>query len=394
MDKRTTWTLVLGACIFNGTASASSDDAFTALIRERIEAFSAASSRGDQTEMNSLLDDEVLFSSGSGTVDRDPERDKSDAIARLLRQQTQALHPAQPRMDTAAIKRYVADNALFIDAQGNVSGKQDLSRTASIATEKDASAALTVTDWVLHYSDDAGVASFVGERTANSGNQALSRKFLAVETWIRANSHWQLIASQTIPLYQDPPAVTVSSDALQDYVGDYAGGPGFAVAISLDGSTLSVSSNGGKPVVYQAEGGDVFFTPGSPPGVPRSRIIFQRDNSRHVTGYASSRGLEVTRSGSVMAAPSIAADTQSGVSSMVLPAANLVVRHFGDVAIATFIHERVTHYYGQVLHAKYRSTETWIKRGADWKMLALQSCELNRPLPLPAARETKLRTGQ
>jgi ketosteroid isomerase-like protein len=384
MVKWTTWTLVLAACIFNCTASASSDDAFTALIRERIEAFSAASSRGDQTGMNNLVDDEVLFSSGSGTVDRDPERDKSDAIATLLRQQTQALHNAHPLIDTAAIKRYVADDALFIDAEGNVSGKQDVSRTASVATAKDASAALAVTDWVLHYSDDVAVASFVGERTVNSGNQALSRKFLAVETWIRANSQWKLIASQTIPLYQDPPGVILSSDALQDYVGDYTGGPGLAVAISLDGSTLSVSSNGRKAVVYQAEGSDVFFTPGSPPGVPRSRIIFQRDNSRHVTGYVSSRGLEVTRSGSVTA-PSIAADAQSGISSTVLPAANLVVRHFGDVAIATFIHERVTHYYGQVLHEKYRSTETWIKRGAEWKMLSLQSCELNRPLPPPRA---------
>jgi hypothetical protein len=383
MVKWTTWTLVLAACIFNCTASASSDDALTALIRERIEAFSAASSRGDQTGMNSLLDDEVLFSSGSGAVDRDPERDKSDAIATLLRQQTQALHNAHPLIDTAAIKRYVADGALFIDAEG------------SVTTAKNASAALAVTDWVLHYSDDVAVASFVGERTVNSGNQVLSRKFLALETWIRANLHWKLIASQTIPLYQDPPAVILSSDALQDYVGDYTGSPGLAVAISLDGSTLSVSSNGGTAVVYQAEGGDVFFTPGSPPGVPRSRIIFQRDNSRHVTGYVSSRGLEVTRSGSVTA-PSTAADAQSGISSTVLPAANLVVRHFGDIAIATFIHERVTHYYGQVLHAKYRSTETWIKRGVEWKMLSLQSCELNRPLPPPhaAARETKLRFGQ
>jgi ketosteroid isomerase-like protein len=381
MVKRTTWTLVLAACIFNCTASASSDEAFTALIRERIEAFSAASSRGDQTGMNSLLDDDVLFSSGSGSVDRDPERDKSDAIATLLRQQAQAFHNARPRMDSAAIKRYVADDALFVDAEGNVSGKQDLSRTTSVVAAKDAPATLAVTDWVLHHSDDVAVASFVGERTA-SGNQALSSKFLAVETWIRANSQWQLIASQTIALYQDPPAAILSSDMLQDYVGDYTGGPGLAVAISRDGSTLSVSSNGGKAVVYRAEGGDIFFTPGSPPGVPRSRIIFQRDNSRHVTGYVSSRGLEVTRSGSVTA-PSIAADAQSGISSTVLPAANLVVRHFGDVAIATFIHERVTLYYGQSLHAKYRSTETWIKRGAEWKLLALQSCELNRP-PSPA----------
>ena len=90
----------------------------------------------------------------------------------------------------------------------------------------------------------------------------------------------------------------------------------------------------------------------------------------------------ITKSGPI-APQSDTAVTQPGISSTVLPAADLVVRRFGDVAIATFIHERVTHYYGQILHAKYRSTETWIKRGTEWKMLALQSCELDHPLPSP-----------
>ena len=380
MVKLTIWRLVFAACLFNSTAFASSDDAFTALIRGRIEAFSDASSRGDQDGMNRLFDDDVLFSSGSGTVDRDPKRDKSDAISTLLRQQTQAFHDASQRLDKATIKRYVADDALFINEDGTISEKHDFRRPASVGTAKDASSELTVTDWVLHYSDDVAVASFVGEQAVNSGNQALSHKFLAVETWIKSDMGWMLVASQTIPMYQDPPAVIVSSDALKDYVGDYNGGPGLAVKISLDGDTLAVSSNGGQAIVYKAEGRDIFFTPGSPPGVPRSRIIFQRDKSRHITGYVSSRGLEVARSGS--APQSSAAVTQPGISSTVLPAANLVVRRFGDVAIATFIHERVTHYYGQVLHVKYRSTETWIRRDAEWKMLALQSCELNRPLPL------------
>jgi hypothetical protein len=169
---------------------------------------------------------------------------------------------------------------------------------------------------------------------------------------------------------------------LNEYVGTHTGGTGLSVVISLDGSELTASSNGGKAVAYEAEGRDLFFTPGLPPGTPRSRIIFQRDKSGHIAGYVSSRGLELTRSGFV-APQNDTAVTQPGISSTVLPAADLVVRRFGDVAIATFIHERVTHYYGQILHTKYRSTETWIKRGTEWKMLALQSCEFGRPLPWP-----------
>jgi ketosteroid isomerase-like protein len=377
MVKLTMWVLCFAAFFVNGAAFAARDDAFTGLIRERIEAFSDASSRGDQPGMNSLLDDEILFSSGSGTVDRDPKFDKSDAIATLLRKQTLAFHDAGRRQDAAAMQRYIADEALFVNEYGVVSGPRDSRRDASAVASKGISSALTVTDWVVHHSGEVAVDSFVGEQAVGSGDKALSRKFLCVETWIKSDTVWKLIASQTIPLYRDPPAAILPSHALDDYVGTYTGGPGLSVEISLDGSALASSSNGGKAVAYEAEGRDIFFTPGLPPGTPRSRIVFQRDKSGHITGYVSSRGLELIRSGAA-AAQRGGAMTLPGISSTVLPAADLVVRRFGDVAIASFIHERVTHYYGQILHTKYRSTETWIKRGTEWKMLALQSCELAR----------------
>src|SRR5271155_58838 len=104
MVRLTIWALCFATCFFNCAAFAARQDAFTGLIRERVEAFSDASSRGDQSGMNSLLDDEVLFSSGSGTVDRDPKRDKSDAIAALLKQQTLAFHNPGWRQDTTAMQ--------------------------------------------------------------------------------------------------------------------------------------------------------------------------------------------------------------------------------------------------------------------------------------------------
>jgi hypothetical protein len=239
-----------------------------------------------------------------------------------------------------------------------------------------------MTEWVLHYSGDVAVASFVDNQVVHSGSQTLSHKLMSVETWIQSDKDWKLIASQTISLHQDPSPAILSSEALNDYVGTYIGGPGLAVTISRDGSALAASTNGAKAVAYNAEARDIFFVPGVPPGPPRSRILFQRDKSGHITGYVSSRGLVLNR-GEPSAPQSGAAVTQLDISSTVLPAADLVVQRSGDVAVATFIHERVTHYYAQVLHLKYRSTETWIKRGGEWKMLALQSCELDRSLPPP-----------
>jgi hypothetical protein len=173
---------------------------------------------------------------------------------------------------------------------------------------------------------------------------------------------------------------------LQDYAGTYTGGPGLGIVISIDGGALAVSTNGAKAVTYDAEGGDIFFTPGLPPGTPRSRLKFHRDKNGHIAGYVSGRGLIVTKG---EPAPSPSSPTQTkqdptqAPSSTVLPAADLVVQRHGDVAVSTFIHERVTQYYGQVLHTRYRSTETWIQRGAEWKMLTLQSCELTQEFPVP-----------
>jgi len=380
--RSTTW-ILLAACFFHGNASAAGDDQFTALIKQRIEAFSDASSRGDQAAMNNLFDDDVLFSSGNGTVDRDPQRDKSDTTAALLRKQAQAFCDADQRRDLVAMTSYLGDEVLFINEDGVVSERRDSLSGAPAAAPKGISSTVTLTDWILHYSGDVAVASFVDDQVVHYDTQDLNRKFLTVETWIKSAKGWQLIASQTIPLHQDPSPLILPSDVLDEYVGSYSGGPGLAVTISRDGNKLSASTNGGKAVVYDAEARDIFFTPGMPPGSPRPRITFQRDKNGHIAGYVSNRGLVLTRGEkSNPAAPAgDPATAQQAISSTILPAADLVVHRSGDVAVATFIHERVTHYYGQVLHTKYRSTETWIKRGAEWKMLTLQSRELDGPSP-------------
>ena len=57
--------------------------------------------------MGRLLDDDVLFSGGNGSVDRDPARDKNDALSTLLKWQTQAFRNAGQRGDVAEMKRYL-----------------------------------------------------------------------------------------------------------------------------------------------------------------------------------------------------------------------------------------------------------------------------------------------
>jgi hypothetical protein len=153
------------------------------------------------------------------------------------------------------------------------------------APQKGISQTITVTNWVLHRSGDVAVAGFVDDQVIHFHGQMLNYKYRSTETWIKRGDSWKMIASQTLALQKDPPAVTLSADELSDYVGTYALARGFTVTISRSGNALASSTNGAKAVPLQAEVRDVFFTP----GLPRTRKIFRRDASGHVTGYLGRR---------------------------------------------------------------------------------------------------------
>jgi len=72
-------------------------------------------------------------------------------------------------------------------------------------------------------------------------------KFLSVEIWILCGTRWKLMRSQTFPLHQYPPAMSLPSDALSAYVGEYSDAAGLTVTISRDGNSLASSVNGEKP---------------------------------------------------------------------------------------------------------------------------------------------------
>ena len=60
----------------------------------------------------------------------------------------------------------------------------------------------------------------------------------------------------------------------------------------------------------------------------------------------------------------------------------------GDVAVASFIDDQVVSGAGDGLHAQYRSVETWLKTGGEWRMIGSQTLALQDDPPavaLPAA---------
>jgi hypothetical protein len=363
--KRFTLLLALPFC---GVAAGSV--AVDSLVRQQTEIFSAASVRKDPAGMNALLDDDVLFSNGDGSVQRDPQRDKFDAISALLKQRTQAFIDAKQRGDTARMRRYLDHEILFIDANAVLSEWHSFLKIDALAPANNAVRQATLSDWVLRHTDDVAVASFTLE--------TLHTKFLAVCTWVKRGAIWKLIGSQIIPLHQDPAAMALSSGEMNDYVGTYASGPGSSVAIFREGDTLAASNNGAKAVRLDAEAHDVLFVSGQPPGYPRPRLSFQRDRNGNIVGYVNRiPGLgNLLRFKKGAAAPEDSGGAEKPSISSTLTLRDFIVHSSSNVAVASFLHDKVTQYNGQVLRTTFRSTETWIRRGTEWKMIASQGREL------------------
>lgn len=363
-----------------GTASGA-EDALGAQIRALTDAFADASDRQDQAAMDALLDPGVLFSGGSGQVDRDPQLDRSDAVSALIQAQTQSYREAWERGDLAAMRAHMDEALTFVDDDAVVATRQTLGAGRPAGVPGCGLATPSIADWVVHHDADVAVASFTLIQPYHCAGQSFDARSLAVDIWIRRGTHWKLAGSQTIALHADPAALPLTPDALAAYVGEFSDGAGLTVRISAEGNALTSSVNGEKPNPLIPESADVFFRPNAAPGYARRRVCFRRDSTGRVVEYVSG-SLSLRRRDAPDPAGESRAPAPDFASSLTLR--DFVVRRAGNVAVATFLHDRIVNYHGHAVHATYRSMEAWAKRGDTWKMISSQGREV--PADLPAAR--------
>ena len=373
-----------------GNPAAAGEDALTALLRHQTDVGSEAGQRGDQETVNSFLDDLVLFSGGDGSVSRDPKFDSSGAVSKLLERQTISFLEAGQRGDVAAMQRMLDPKIVFINEDGDACGFSDFAGGAPAAPPKGIPSSVGISDWVLHTQGDVAVSSFVVNQLVHYDGQPLEYKFLTVDTWVQRGTSWKLLGGETIPLHQEPSAVTLPSETLAEYAGTYSAGLGSSVVVSVDQGTITLATNGAKATPVKAEYRDVFFRTGLPPGYAPPRVIFQRDATGAISAYVNGGVVYRKSPGIALVAPLAASPPPAAPSAPTPPSTppqgplklrDFVVHHSGDVAVAAFFHDRDTPYYGQVLHQTYRSMEAWVKRGNEWKMIASQGRGLQKDPP-------------
>jgi endonuclease/exonuclease/phosphatase (EEP) superfamily protein YafD len=206
-------------------------------------------------------------------------------LSALLKKQTEEFSQAGQKGDVAVFDRYLDPEVVFTNETGSIATKKDLLESCVPPPANSGEHHIEVTNWVLHRQGDVATATFIDELTQDFHDQKIVLRFQSTETWAKRETGWKMIASQTMNVQRDPPAIALPVSELDEYVGTYQITPAIVVKIERDDTNLTTSTNGATPIALKVEMKDLLFIP----GVPNLRRLFQRDSAGHVIGYISRR---------------------------------------------------------------------------------------------------------
>jgi Domain of unknown function (DUF4440) len=113
------------------------------------------------------------------------------------------------------------------------------------------------------------------------GEQSLTTRVMVVDTYIKKDGNWVLIAHVELPEPLRRKSVKVNPAVLTQYAGQYEYGPGFVDTISVAGGKLMAQETGDdKPSELQPLNEATFFVDGDD-----GLVIFEKDASGKVSRY-------------------------------------------------------------------------------------------------------------
>ena len=208
----------------------------------------------------------------------------TEDVAALIKRQSQEFSDASATGDSAVFDRLLDDSVIFMNETGAIATKKDI--LSGGGPPPGMTNKLVQTDFAIQLHGTVAVTSFTDNSTVTYvSGQTTHATYKSTEVWLKEKSDWRMISSQTLTLPVDPPAATLASNVLDEYIGTYKAGDSLVFTIARDGDHLTGSVNGVAPYLIAAELTDVFFTPGQ----PSMRRIFERDAQGKITGFVVRR---------------------------------------------------------------------------------------------------------
>jgi len=217
----------------------------------------------------------------------------------VLRAQDQALLDAIAPGDRKVWERALAADAVYVDENGIVINRSEFLKQLE-PLPAGASGSIQITTYEAHISGDMATVVHTDDEQENYHGQMLHARYLTTETWRREAGEWKLHLVHTYAMLEDPPAISLPGETLQQYAGRYVAGD-LIYLIQWDGKQLVGGREAGHMKPLKVEVRDVLFIAGQ----PRVRKIFQRDEGGNITEFVDRReGRDlVWRRAGVRAAP-------------------------------------------------------------------------------------------
>jgi hypothetical protein len=205
-------------------------------------------------------------------------------VTTILRRQTQELFDAVTAGDSTVWERWLAPGAVYADEGGELNLRKQLVHSIQ-PLPKDVSGKLELAQFEVRPHGETAVATFTVNETEVYYGQEIHCRYLSTFVWMRAADQWRVIAAQTLALREDPPAVALAPERLDEYVGEYQLTPEVRYKIRREGAALFGHRTGRPEEALKAELADLFFVPGR----PRLRKVFQRGADGKITGFVERR---------------------------------------------------------------------------------------------------------
>jgi hypothetical protein len=190
-----------------------------------------------------------------------------------LVRRTQELFDAVVPGDPTPWKKYYADDCLYHDEKG-----RSLKKAALVADitplPEGYSGTIKLRNPESRITADTGVLSYDLDETETIFGQELHARYHEIDTWLKRNGNWRIIAAQAFRYYEDPAVGKADPAKFPDYTGSYELSPGSPrkTTITFDGDKLLMERTGGKAMQLLPESGDLFFRKGV-----EGRILFRFD---------------------------------------------------------------------------------------------------------------------
>ena len=208
----------------------------------------------------------------------------ADNTAATLEHQTQELMDAITYGKADVWDRYMDTNAIYTDESGNRIAKAQMLKDIRPLPDG-VSGNIKVTEFKAVVQGSTAITSHLDDEHENYHGHELHCQYRSTDTWFKTPHGWRLLGGQILAVRTDPPAVQLTPQQMDEYVGRYALTQEIIYEIRKKEHGLEGQQSGRQAEPIRAEVPDVLFVPGK----VRYRKVFQRGADGQITGFAERR---------------------------------------------------------------------------------------------------------